>query len=77
MCLCVGMNILLQVLIECREGVRSPGAGVIGGWEPTDLGATNQSLAFCRSNILFYGGNISLVPLTTSRNLSKLKWRSL
>lgn len=49
------MEILIQVLKKGREGVRSPGPGVIGGWEPTDLGAVNQSLAFGRSNMAFYG----------------------
>lgn len=42
MCMCV------EVPLETREGVRGPGAGIMGGCEPPNKGAGSQTLVLCK-----------------------------
>lgn len=38
-CLCVGMYMIVQVPVEFRRSVRSPGTGVTGGYELPNMGS--------------------------------------
>jgi hypothetical protein len=45
------------------RGVRSPGAGVMGGYEPTHIGAENRTLVLWKSRICIYA--VIYTPLKT------------
>lgn len=47
-CLCVGMYMIVQVPVEFRRSVRSPGTGVTGGYELPNMGSGKWTWILCR-----------------------------